>query len=341
MLSRRNTEACVGSRLAGLAVCIALLAISLAARLRAKAPQISVQVDVVTVPVTVTDARGEFVQGLSRANFRLFVDGAEQPIEYFAAESEPARVLVLVETGPAVYLLRREHLSAAGTLLGGLGPADRVAIASYSDAPQLLLNFTADKQEATAALGSLSYGLGMAQLNFYDCLAATLEWTGAEAGNKRAIVVLTTGLDSSGTGHIEALEGRLRKSNVIVLPVALGEELRAPTKNSKKQVLQNGQQVDVLGDFAAWDHALEEIAATTGGHAFFPRSAKDFDQDYRRIASLLRHQYSLGFAPAQHDGGVHSIQVEVVNGQGEAFDGKTKKSSYGVNARREFLAPGP
>jgi hypothetical protein len=89
--------------------------------------QISVQVNLVNIPVTVTGRNGQFVGGLRRENFRLLVDGAEQPIEYFASEEVPARVLVLVETGPAVFLLRGEHLAAAGALLENLAPADQVA----------------------------------------------------------------------------------------------------------------------------------------------------------------------------------------------------------------------
>src|SRR5579864_6885969 len=58
--------------------------------------QISVQVNVVSVPVTVTDSHGNFVSGLTRENFRLMVDGAAEPVEYFAAEQEPAQVLILI-----------------------------------------------------------------------------------------------------------------------------------------------------------------------------------------------------------------------------------------------------
>ncbi len=101
-------------------------------------PPIRVDVNVVSVPVTINNARGEFVGGLRRENFRLRVDGEEQPIEYFAAEEEPAQVLLLVETGPAVYLLRDEHTSAAAVLLSGLAPDDRVVVASYEQVPPLL-----------------------------------------------------------------------------------------------------------------------------------------------------------------------------------------------------------
>lgn len=324
-----------------MATLAAVVFMPLAATPQNEAPaQLSVQVDVVTVPVTVTDAHGEFVRGLQQQNFRLWVDGAERPIEYFAAEEEPAQVLVLVEAGPAVFLLRGEHLNAVAALIDGLGPTDRIAIASYSDAPRLLLDFTTDKRQAAATLGSLGYGLGIAQLNFYDSLASAVSWMGS-SGTKRAIVVLTTGLDSSGEARWDRLAAKLQTSNVMILPVALGEELRGPPTHPQKQSTATQQSSDTAGNFAEWDRALEGIAEEAGGHAFFPRSAKDFAEDYRRIASLLRHQYSLGFAAPVRDGEVHNIRVEIVDERGTPFDGKEKRPVYGVSSRREFLAPAP
>ena len=181
--------------------------------------------NLVSVAVTVTDAHGGFVSRLSRDQFRLLVDDVEQPIEFFAPEEAPANVLILLETGPAVYLLQGEHLSAATDFLAGLGPDDRIAVAGYDDAPQLLLDFTADKRQGAIALQSANYGIGMARLNFYSSLASALDWLAPQDG-KRAIVVLTTGLDSSGANSWQRLSGRIQSSDAMVLPVALGGALR-------------------------------------------------------------------------------------------------------------------
>ena len=300
--------------------------------------QISVQVNLVNIPVTVTGRNGQFVSGLRRENFRLLVDGAEQPIEYFASEEVPARVLVLVETGPAVFLLRGEHLAAAGALLENLAPADQVAVAAYSDVPRLLLNFTTDKQQAAASLNNVVYGAGMAQLNLYDSLASALAWAEPTA-EKYAIVVLTTGLDSSGSGpgSWDSLAVRLQRSNVLVLPVALGGELRGIKMPQVK-----GAPGAEKASFERSDSVLEAIAGRTGGQVFFPRSERDFDVAYRRIASLLRHQYSLGFVEnpaAEPAGREHTLQVTVVDDRGRPFDGKQAKPAYAVNYRRGFASP--
>ena len=86
---------------------------------------------------------------------------------------------------------------------------------------------------------------------------------------------------------------------------------------------------------------LRAIAAETGGQVYFPRSRKDFEQTYRRIASLLRHQYSLGFTVPAGEASeqTHTIQVEVVDDRGRPFDGKQAKPAYGVNYRRGFSVP--
>src|SRR6266404_609190 len=80
---------------------------------------IHVSVDRVNVGVIVTDSRGSFVEGLRREDFHLFDNAVEQPISDFAAIEEPAQVLLLIEAGPAVYLLEGGHLQAAHSLLNG------------------------------------------------------------------------------------------------------------------------------------------------------------------------------------------------------------------------------
>jgi VWFA-related protein len=300
--------------------------------------QITVQTNVVNVPVTVTARGGKFVSGLRRENFRLLVDGAERPLEYFASEEEPARVLLLVETGPSVYLLRREHIAVASALLDGLARDDRVAVAAYSDVPRLLLDFTADKRRAQAALGEMVYGVGASQLNFYDSLASAVAWAGP-GGGKYAVVALATGLDSSGSGpgSWERLALRLRQSNALVLPVALGGELRGVKMPKEKAA--NAEEVS----FARSDSVLRSIAAETGGQVFFPRSRRDFEDAYRKIASLLRHQYSLGFTAPEGEaaGPEHTIEVHVLDEGGRRFDGKQNRTSYAVNYRRGFSVPAP
>src|SRR5215470_11128132 len=95
-------------------------------------PSIRVGVDRVNVGVVVTDSSGRFVTGLRREDFRVFDNGSEQPVSGFLSNEDPAQVLLLVESGPAVLFLGTTNILAADRLLASLAVDDRVALASYS-----------------------------------------------------------------------------------------------------------------------------------------------------------------------------------------------------------------
>src|SRR5882762_8831365 len=152
---------------------------------------IHVGVDRVNVGVIVTDHSGHFVEGLRREDFRIFDNGIEQPLTGFAAIEEPAQVLLLIESGPAVLFLGTNHVRTSNALLNNLAPNDRVAIASYSKDPELLLDFTPDRPTAEFALRNLNFTLGFAELNLSSSLASAIDWLAPFPG-KKTIVVLST-----------------------------------------------------------------------------------------------------------------------------------------------------
>ncbi len=311
--------------------------------------RIAVRVDLVNVEVTVTDAQGNFVPDLKRESFRVLDEGVAQPLTHFAPVESPAQVLVLVETSPAVYLIHLQHLQAAYALLEGLAADDRMALGTYDGAARLVLNLTENKLAIAQALDALHYNLGMGQLNLFDGLRAALAWLAPLPG-KKAIVLLTTGLDTSGAGHWEELLQELRASDVVVLPVALGGELREPEtqKDKKKGARVQPPPEDSGLSFARADRALEAIAQVTGGSAYFPRDPRDFPGIYRQIAVLMRHQYALGYQPPAHDARFHKVQVQVVDAHGRILGppeavalAAESAHAYRIRCRQGYLAPGP
>lgn len=301
------------------------------------------------VDASVLNKHGNFVSGLTQSNFRVLDDGAEQPIAFFAPVEAPAQVLVMIETSPAVYLIHNQHLIAAYALLDGLAADDEVALVTYDRTPQAILAFTADKTALLAALDKAQYTIGMGDLNFYDSVSTALDWLASTPG-KRAIVVLTTGIDSSPPARWDALVQKLRGDDVVIFLVALGGSLRGePGKKSKpkKRALKpGGEENDESPEtgnadgFAKADRALLALAAITGGRAYFPQSEKDFVPMYHEIASALRHQYVLGIAPAR-DGKVHALTIEVVQSGGSQAAPPAKRGEYRVFARSGYLAPAP
>jgi Ca-activated chloride channel homolog len=314
-------------------------------------PQTPIQAktELVRVDVSVLDKDANFVGGLTEKDFRVLDSTVAQPIVFFSPVDAPAQVLVLVETSPAVYLIHNEHLVAAYALLDGLAADDQVALVTYDQVPHAILGFTPDKSALLGALGQIQYTLGTAQLNFFDSISGVVDWLSPIQG-KKAIVILSTGLDSSPPAHWDALAQKLRADNVVIFPVALGGSLRQgntkkkkPAKNAPKpepQTQESSADHENPLSFAKADAALLSLAKITGGRAYFPASAKDFAQIYREIAAALRHEYVLGIVPAQ-DGRFHPLTVQVLGSNEEPVPPAAKSVDYRAFAREGYLAPGP
>lgn len=302
---------------------------------------IRVSVDRVNVGVIVTDPRGNFAEGLQREDFHVFDDSVEQSLTDFAAIEEPAQVLLLVEAGPAVYFLEASHLQAAHALLEGLSAGDRVAVMKYDEAAQPLLNFTADKQSAEAALAKVRFNLGFGNLNLSRSLAAVLDWL-AKGQGKKTIVLLSTGVDTSPDKDTTAILERLKTTDVRLLAVSLSGELRNPPQSGKpsgknKPKIPTEKSIAAERGFAEADQLLKVMTESTGGRAYFPNSTKDFSSAFAEIAQLVRHEYSIAFAPPAHDGKLHAIEVRV--SQAPTATPMTPQPAYRVDYRRAYLAP--
>jgi Ca-activated chloride channel homolog len=300
---------------------------------------IRVSVDRVSVGVLVTDPSGKFAQGLRRDNFHIFDNGVEQPITDFLDVEEPAQALVLIEAGPAVYLLEGSHLRAAQEFLSGLSPDDRVAVVKYADSPQGLVDFTVNKQSVASAFDELGFNLGFGSLNLSASLSKVLDWLTSVRG-KKTIVLLSTGVDTSSTKQIQDLLRRLQTSDVRILAVSLIGDLRNPPPAAKKKspppkMAFTSQQFDEA------DKLLRQIAQTTGGQAYFPVNSNELPAVFAQIAQIVRHEFSLAFIPPARDGVIHSLEVRVTAESGQPAGQSAGLAGYRVDCRRAYLAPAP
>jgi VWFA-related protein len=295
-------------------------------------PPLRVHVDRVNVAVVVTDSNGKFVEGLQRGNFQVLDNGASQPITEFASVETPGQVLLVIEAGPAVYLLQDVHLFVADSLLNGLAPADNVAIARYSDAPAPILNFTTDKRAAQTALDQIDFRLGFGDLNLASSLINILDWLAPIPG-KKTIVLISSGVDTSAPAALQCALRRLQTSEVQLLAISVSGPLRTgktPNKRQYQQTTQTFEQAD------AW---LTTLAEATGGRAFFPENGKALQETYKQIAEIIRHEYSLAFAPPTADGAIHSIDVKVDSVAEQTNRAVDKSPDYRVAHRKAYTAP--
>jgi Ca-activated chloride channel family protein len=327
--TRRLTSWYLRSICHAVVLCILLSGSRCSPQEQLKTPEQSIRVEVnrVNVGVIATDGKGNFVENLRREDFQIFDGGTAQPITDFATVDAPAQVLLLLEAGPAVYLLQDAHLFVANALLQGLSEGDRVAVAVYNNGPTAVLDYTADKRAAEAALDQIQFNLGYGDLNLAMSLNTVIDWL-AKVPGKKSIVLVSSGVDTSPPEVSQALLSRLETGDVRILAVSMSGPLRNGKHGSKQQIQQTEQA------FAQADAWLKTLAEATGGRAFFPENAKAFQESYRQIASLVRHEYSLAFAPPAADGAVHFIEVKVI-----APAENDKGVACRVDHRRAYLAP--
>jgi Ca-activated chloride channel family protein len=295
---------------------------------------IRVSVDRVNVGVLVTDPSGKFAEGLQRDNFHVFDNGVEQPITDFLNVEEPAQALVLIEAGPAVYLLEGSHLRAAQEFLNGLAADDRVAVVKYADAPQGLVDFTTNKQSVAAAFDELGFNLGFGSLNLSASLSKVLDWLTSVQG-KKTIVLLSTGVDTSSSKQIQDLLNRLQTSDVRILAVSLIGDLRNPPPPGAKKKSPSPKAAFTSQQFAEADMLLRQMAQTTGGRAYFPANSAELPAVFAHIAQIVRHEFNLAFVPPTRDGAIHSLEVRVDTVSGPPAGAP----DYRVDCRRAYLAP--
>ena len=290
------------------------------------------------------DARGRFVAGLTERNFHVLEDGRQQQVTHFASLEAPLRVALLIETSPAVYLIREEHLAAVFTLLEHLRAGDALAVARYDQQWQAVAGFTQERTRLREHLRALNYSLGMAELNLFDALARTLEWLAAEPSplpGRKAILLIGTGLDTRSETSADALKQKLAASGVTLFAVATGSLLREPEETSRRKKQREDTRAGRYGAgsfeaaFAEADARLKLWAEETGGQAYFPRTGAELRAAYREIGERLRHTYSLGYVSSNRarDGSFRAIEVRLVGEDSRALP-------YRVVARRGYYAPG-
>lgn len=300
--------------------------------------------ELVKLDVTVLSRAGEFVDGLQERSFRVLDNGVERPIVFFAPVTAPAKIVVILETSPAVYLFQDEHVAAAYSLLEGLAPDDEVALVTYSDVAQSVVPFTTNRAQLLSAIENVQYMIGQASLNLYDSIGAVVDGMAAFPG-KKALVLLTTGLDSSAPERWDALTQNLCKADPVIFAVGLGGALKngePKLKNSKKSKSRSNSDItaDPPTQLELARNNLITLSTMTGGRAYFPASGNDFANAYREIASAVRHEYVVGIAP-QHDGQIHTLSVDVLEPGSRAPKNKHGQPEYSVSARQRYIAPGP
>ncbi|MBX3279161.1 MAG: VWA domain-containing protein [Acidobacteria bacterium] len=148
----------------------------------------------VTVPVIITDRFGQFVTGLDRSDFSINEDGKPQEISTFSSTEAPFNVALLIDTSRSTHRKLSAIRKAALTFVKQLQPNDRVMIVTFDDSVRFVSDLTSDRQQLQRAIDSVrsSYATSL-----YDAIYKTINEKLAPLSGRKAIVVLTDGVDTA------------------------------------------------------------------------------------------------------------------------------------------------
>jgi VWFA-related protein len=316
-------------------------------------------VDLVNVTVTVTDRNGRFVPGLTQDDFVVYDDGARQEIAYFDSERVPVSLGIAIDASGSMAgdKMRSARQALERFLFELLDPQDEVFLYRFSDAPDLVQEWTSDHRRLSRALGYLSARGGTA---LYDTVAEAVPFAQSGQHRKKALVVISDGNDTASHTQEHELKPIVRESEVMVYAVGIegfgdagvrtsqgmprlpipfpfpstGRRNPFPTLPPFGQGGQSGRVPPGMGGTRTRSRgdgsnirALREITDESGGRTEVVRGAHDIEPATASIADELSRQYYLGYAaPHAEDGRWHSIRVEV------------RDRGYHVRARRGYVA---
>jgi Ca-activated chloride channel family protein len=246
-------------------------------------------VEVVALTATVEQPDGSYVTDLRREHFTLLEDGVAQEIAFFGAGEVPVDLVLMLDTSASM----RPRLSVAQrtavNFVRSLGAGDRAAFMTFGARSQVRRPFTLDRATLEEAIGEASTG---GQTALYNAIYVALREfgsletgdAGGDGGNirRRAIVVLSDGVDTASLVTFDRVMELARRSGVAIYTISL--RLGVTPAQTERPV-------------AEADYEMRALARETGARSFFPSQLNDLDGVYGSIARELAHQYSLGYVP--------------------------------------------
>jgi len=256
-------------------------------------PIIRVPTEVVTLSVTVTDPYSRLVTGLDRHHFEVFEDKVKQNIVFFKDEDVPVSVGIIFDVSGSMKGKLDRAREALKAFIQTSHDQDDFFLVGFNQRANLVAEFT----DGDSLVNKLTLIDPKGQTALYDASYLGLEKVKQGRHQKRAILLISDGQDNSSRYTYGELRKLLKEANVQIYSIGIVEMGGGA-----------GGTLDLQGQ-----GILEEISQTTGGKAFFPRSAAELEDATTRIALELRHQYSIGYEPTneKRDGKWRKISVKV------------------------------
>jgi len=250
----------------------------------------------VVLPVSVADKDGKLVSHLPRQAFKVFENGAEQPIKLFSEEDVPVSMGIIIDNSGSMRDKRQKVETASIDLVKASNPKDEVFIVNFNDEAFLDVEFTNEMKKLEEGVARIDSRGGTAMRDAISMSIDYLKQKGKK--DKKVLLVVTDGNDTASTGSLEKLIDKCRQNEVLIFAIGLlNEEERNEAKKAKR--------------------ALDAITRESGGLAFYPKDLAEVDKITLAVAHEIRNQYTIAYSPTIQnlDGSFRQIKV-TVNGPG-------------------------
>lgn len=258
--------------------------------------RLHVNVEMVLVPVTVTDVKNHPVVDLSQQNFKVFEGEREQSIQYFNTEDAPLSVGILVDLSSSMANKIDAVRLAADEFFRNANPQDDYFVITFADKPKLLANTTQSPEEVHSALAE---AIPKGNTALADAIYMGLMKLKSAKYSRRALLIISDGGDNNSRHSLRQIKHMARESDAQLYAIDICD---APALLFTEKLEERfGRQ---------W---LTEITQSTGGRTIALDNPAGIPDAAARASLELRNQYILGYRPAHvdRDHKWHKIKVRV------------------------------
>lgn len=300
-----------------------------------------VDTTLVTVPVSAMDRDGRYITDLRKEDFRIFENGAEQEIAYFAEVEKPFTVIIMLDTSASMWSKLGTIKDAAAAFVEQLRPDDQVAVISFGRGLKVWCEVTGDRQKIRKSIGDVGKGLST---RLYDAMDKVMLDQIKRIQGRKAIVLFTDGVDAkSEKSTYETTIRDAEELDALIYPILYdtydpkadkggsGSTATTPSIQSSLPSIfrkiplpiptqggggnNNSGSGTSRADYDRGERYLRQLAELTGGTVYeAQRDLSYLRMAFSNIAEELRRQYSLGYYPASSSATVGSryrIKVQV------------------------------
>ncbi|HZE62556.1 MAG TPA: VWA domain-containing protein [Pyrinomonadaceae bacterium] len=289
---------------------------------------VRVSTNLITVPAEVMDRNGRYIGNLRKEDFRIFENGVEQELSYFAAVEQPFTVALLLDVSGSTQSRLEAIRGAANAFIKRLRPNDRLLLISFDGKINVLTEAVTLSELRTkrVRLDAVNDGTLL-----YDAVDVALNQKLAAIQGRKAIVLLTDGVD--GGSKQSSLKHNLRdaeESSAVIYTVQYNTLPELPARLSRivNTKVRSRMESKLTREYAVGSDYLRSLAEKTGGRIYSADNLSDVPAAFNAITEELGRQYSLGYYPvsAAQAGETRDIKV------------RTRQPNLIIRARESYLA---